>query len=147
MTALDVCMLNFLAERILKKAIEEGSFETPSRPGESLNLEENPFQDPAHRLTFIIFKNAGYRPRWLELEIEIREALAKARMDMLEASKLWELDEDKGLSAQDDFYHRLEEINQMIRELNFVVPLSRFQRAILIPEEELRRTLGKSPID
>jgi len=79
--------MRLLAERILREAIEKGTFEVPINKQRSLNLEENPFQDPASRLAFHVLNNAGMRPLWLENEIEIRDSLHEIRTDLIRAAK------------------------------------------------------------
>jgi hypothetical protein len=137
--------MRLVAERILREAIEKGTFDVPSNKRRSLNLEENPFQDPASRLSFHVLKNAGMRPLWLENEIEIRNSLQEIRTDLIWAAKQCHQKGDGWDDAVNHFIKGIEQVNGLIRKLNLEVPLTRFQRAILTPQDELRKVIADLP--
>jgi len=67
---------HFIAERKIREAMEEGAFEPLDGTGEPLDLNENPFEDPAQRMAHRILRNNGFAPAWIEegrdIEAEIR---------------------------------------------------------------------------
>ncbi len=67
---------HFIAERKIREAMEEGAFEHLDGTGEPLDLNENPFEDPAQRMAHRILRNNGFAPAWIEegrdIEAEIR---------------------------------------------------------------------------
>lgn len=126
-----------LAERRIEAAMEAGAFRDLPGQGERLRLEENPLADPAWRLAFHVLKNADYRPRWVELAVEIREQLAQARTE-------YERDlrrDGAGQAAGQRFAERLGEINRLIDELNLLAPSDPFRRPRLSIQRELSRLL------
>ena len=72
-------MIGFIAERKLRKAIDEGNFDCSVGKGKPLQGMESPFDDPSWCLSFHIMKNAGIRPLWLEIDLEIRQKLQETR--------------------------------------------------------------------
>jgi hypothetical protein len=135
-------LMNFIAENILQRAIEEGPFDCSSKHGTPLNFERNPFQHPSNRLSFHILKNAGMKPQWLETEIKIRSMFEDAKEKLIQAVKR----RDRGClnwgAAENEFYHCMKAVNSLIRELNLQVPLMRFRRTIIRPKEELEKVLA-----
>jgi hypothetical protein len=67
---------HFIAERKIREAMEDGAFEHLDGTGEPLDLNENPFEDPAQRMAHRILRNNGFAPAWIEkgrdIEAEIR---------------------------------------------------------------------------
>jgi DnaJ family protein C protein 28 len=59
------------AERKIQEAMEEGRFENLPGKGQPLRLDEDPFVPPHMRLPNKILKDAGVRPEWIELSLEI----------------------------------------------------------------------------
>ena len=134
-------------EEHIRKAIEEGKFENLPGMGKSLQLDENPFEDPGWRLAHRVLKNAGFTLPWLETRREIEAALAAARNELkrawrwqaearqrgvptAEISQQWERDVET-------FERQIGEINKHISAYNLEAPSDRFQLAILSVEREL----------
>ncbi len=146
-------------EEIIRKAQEEGHFDNLEGAGKPLRLDENPYEAPEWRLANRVLKNAGFRPDWLELDAQLREALERARQD-LARSRAWR---DERLAALDGrteaqaaserkwmaeewdralarFREGVAEINRGIASLNLKVPLERLQRKPIDLARELERT-------
>ncbi len=152
--------MNFdrLIEEQLRQAREDGKFDNLRGHGQPLNLDENPFEDPASQMANDMLKRNGFRPAWLEDEVAIREQLAAAQQ-ALRRSHGWRQTELAGLAgrsdtraleqrhwvqqewtrAQDRFRARLAGLNQAILSLNLKAPSTRFQRAKLDIEAELAK--------
>ena len=74
-------VFRLIAERRIQEAMEAGGFEQLEGTGRPLDLEENPFEDPALRMGHRLLRNNGFAPTWLEESKEIdaqREALSRA---------------------------------------------------------------------
>jgi len=67
---------NFIAERKIREAMEEGAFDGLEGSGRPLDLAENPFEDPSLRMAHRLLKNNGFAPAWIE---EGREIEAESR--------------------------------------------------------------------
>jgi hypothetical protein len=78
---------HFIADRKIQEAMEDGAFEHLDGAGEPLDLNENPFEDPAQRMAHRLLRNNGFAPAWIEegREIEAEIRLLKATFDRLDA--------------------------------------------------------------
>lgn len=59
------------AERKIQEAIEEGRFDNLPGKGQPLNLDDDPLIPPHMRMANKILRDAGVRPEWIELSLEI----------------------------------------------------------------------------
>ena len=154
--------MNFdrVIEEIIRKAQEEGKFDNLPGKGRPLTWDENPFEDPAWQMANKILRDGGFRPGWLEDEVELREKVARARTALVR-TRDWRASELAALGTREDpearhkraliadewsraldrFRESLERINAAIAALNLKVPHVRFQRAKLGMEEELQKLL------
>ena len=143
-------------EQKIREAQEEGKFDNLSGKGRPLNLDENPFEDPAWRMANDLLKEQGFRPSWLEDDVALREKLAQTRT-ALARTRDWRAEQLAALGARDDpeairrrawiasewdraverFRESLAQINTGIANLNLKVPHERFQRMKLVVEDEL----------
>jgi len=148
--------LDRLIEQIIEKARAEGKFDNLEGRGRPLRLEENPYEDPDWRVAYRVLKNAGFRPDWLGLDLELREALARARLD-LARSRAWRNETLADLEGRTDpaaieerfrtaeewnralarFKQAVDEINKGIFDLNLKVPLEQLQRGKIDLAREL----------
>lgn len=153
-------------EKLIRKAQEEGKFNNLRGHGQPLNLDENPFEDPAAGLANQMLKDHGFRPEWLEEDLSVREELGAARRALLRARD-WRADQLAALEgrqdgpaiqqrelvtyewrlAQERFRRKLEALNKIIFTLNLKVPSTRFQRLKLNIEEELQRLVDGGAAD
>src|SRR5690348_15152906 len=98
----------FIAERKIREAMEEGAFDHLEGTGEPLDLSENPFEDPSLRLAHRLLKSNGFAPAWVE---ESKEIEAEARF----------LSKPSYLSA-DERRRRAEALNRRIEVYNLKAP-------------------------
>lgn len=128
--------------------------------GQPLNLDENPFADPAWEMANTLLKDNGFRPDWLEDDVQLREKLKQARA-ALARTLAWRGAELELLGSRDDaetkeqrefiasewlravaqFRENLAAINRGIANLNLKVPSTRFQRMKLDVEAELQKVI------
>jgi len=145
-------------EQKIREAQEEGKFDNLSGKGRPLNLDENPFEDPAWQMANALLKEQGFRPDWLEDDVMLREKLAQVRA-ALARTRDWRAEQLAALGARDDpearrqrawvaseweraverFRENIAQINAGIANLNLKVPHERFQRMKLAVEDELRK--------
>ena len=117
MSAMDAW--NFIAERKIREAMEEGAFEQLEGMGEPLDLQENPFEDSSLRMAHRLLKNNGFAPAWIEesREIEIESRRLRAPNEI----------------SIDDFRSRVAALNRRILAFNLKAPaLSLHKRLIEI---------------
>src|SRR5574341_217301 len=90
-----------IIEQKSREAQEEGKFDNLSGKGRPLNLDENPFEDPAWRMANELLKEQGFRPDWLEEDVTLREKLAQARA-ALARTRDWRTEQLAALGARGD---------------------------------------------
>ncbi len=146
-----------IIEQKIREAREGGKFDNLRGQGRPLNLDDNPFEDPAWQAANHLLKENGFRPDWLEDDVALREKLAQARAALArswdwrtgglealrgraaEATYQRQQIEDEWERAQTRFHESLTQINAGIASLNLKVPHTRFQRIKLVVEDELRK--------
>src|SRR5579871_3793273 len=99
---------NFIAERKIREAMDEGAFEHLDGSGKPLDLEENPFEDPSSRMAHRLLRNNGFAPAWIE---EAKEIEAESRR--LQA---------QGGRPAEDFSDRVAALNRRIFAFNLKAP-------------------------
>ena len=135
-------------EEHLRKAMAEGKFDNLPGKGKPLNMDEiNPHADPAWELAYRMLKESGYSLPWIETIKEIETDIEAARRDMQRAWKWYviyraaEAPEEKVLPEWEGtllrFKNKLDNLNKRIRDYNLQVPNARFQRPVLIYEQEV----------
>lgn len=151
---------DIIIEKLIRKAQEEGKFDNLQGKGRPLNLDENPFEDPAWQMANRLLKDNGFRPDWLEEDVALREKLARARQSLRRthdwrAAELAELGERndaealrrRTLAAAEwaralaRFHDSIAEVNAAITRLNLKVPHVRFQRMKRVAEDEVKKVL------
>jgi hypothetical protein len=137
-------MTGIIAERLIKKAMDEGDFDPTMGKGKPLEILSSPFLDSEWDLSFHILKNAGMRPYWLELDLEIRQRMEESLRSLIDAASIYSTDSLEWEVCVKRFRQRTEEVNQLIQELNLKVPHSRFQRTLLKPDREIGKILASS---
>ena len=157
--------MNFdkVIEEQIRKAQEEGKFRNLRGQGKRLNLDENPFEDPAMRMANHMLKENGFRPEWLKDDIVLREQYERARKTLARsrdwrASQLQQLAGQTGADAieqrelvaqewalaQARFRTSLAEINKALFTFNLKVPNARLQRRKLDVEAEIAQIVASS---
>lgn len=99
---------NFIAERKIREAMEEGAFDHLEGAGQPLDLHENPFEDPSLWMAHRLLKNNGFAPGWIE---EAREIEAESRRLR-----------DQAAAPPDDFRSRVAALNRRIVAFNLKAP-------------------------
>jgi DnaJ homolog subfamily C member 28 len=147
-----------IIEKLIRKAQEEGKFDNLRGAGKPLQLDDNPFEDPAAAMVNRMLKEEGFRPDWLEDDVTLRQELRDARRSLVR-SRDWRAEQLVALGdrqdvkaiqqrtlvahewglAQERFRRKLAEINRTIFVLNLKVPNTRFQRVKVNIEEEIQR--------
>lgn len=142
-----------LVEEKIRTAQAEGQLSNLRGSGQPLNLDENPFEDPALRDINRLVKKQGFRPDWLELDVEIRQrvehAIQALRLAWRHYQTLWPKtagDPDRRRAALAEWEHAqnacraaLTDVNRQIFLLNLKAPLTQFQRRPIDVEWVIRQ--------
>jgi hypothetical protein len=99
---------NFIAERKIREAMEEGAFDHLDGAGKPLDLRENPFEDPSLRMAHRLLRNNGFAPAWIEEAKEIEAETRRLR--------------DQSECPADDFGFRVAALNRRIVAFNLKAP-------------------------
>lgn len=150
-----------IIEQKIREAQEQGKFDDLRGKGQPLNLDDNPYEDPAWQAANQLLKDNGFRPEWLEEDVTLREKLNRARATLVR-TRDWRAEQLESLGARADakaveqrllvqdewnralarFRDALAEVNKGITRLNLMVPHTRFQRLKLDIEAEVLNILS-----
>lgn len=150
-----------IIEEKIRAAQEEGKFDNLKGHGQPLPLDDNPFADPALQMAHTLLKDNGFRPDWLEDDVQLRAKLQQARTNLARAVE-WRAAELALLGARADaaatdkrafinsewlravaqFRDAITAINRGIAQLNLKVPSPRFQRLKVDAEAELAQVVA-----
>ncbi len=72
---------HFIADRKIEEAMKDGAFDFLEGMGKTLDLSENPFEDPGDRMANRLLKKNGFAPDWIEEAKSIREEAARLGLD------------------------------------------------------------------
>ena len=109
---------NVVADRKIREAMEEGAFDRLDGKGRPLNLEDDPYLDPALRMAHRLLRNNGFAPAWIEegkdLDADIRR-----------------LHECRAQIEAEEFRRRAAELNRRILVYNLKVPAVAAQKKVV----------------
>ena len=72
---------NFIAERKIQEAMEEGAFDHLEGEGQPITEDITPYEDPAQRMAHRIMKNAGITPAWIAEGRELDRDIERLQRD------------------------------------------------------------------
>lgn len=148
-------------DRIIEEKIQaaraEGKFDNLPGHGKPLNLDDNPFADPAWEAAYSLMKEGDFRPDWLEADVVLRAQLQQAQQ-ALKRSREWRVAElatattpqrrqqveEEWQRAVARFREALQKANKQIATLNLKVPNSQLQRAPLNVDAEIEKVLAEA---
>lgn len=133
----------------IRKAIREGAFDNLPGKGKPLNLEDNPYEDPAWRTAFRMLRSGGHTLPWIEKRQTIEADLQAAR-DALERTWVWrhstgiqgilaQVVEEEWQRALARFREVVVEINERIFNYNLEVPADPFKRPLIQVDREIHK--------
>lgn len=133
-------------EQQIKQAQAEGKFDNLPGKGKPLNLEENPFEDPAMRNVYRMLRDSGYSLPWIEELKRVDADLKKARADLARRWNWYQNNIDKSpvfaeeewSQAVDDFKEKVTKINKRISNYNLEIPSARFERVKINAAREIK---------
>jgi DnaJ homolog subfamily C member 28 len=141
--------IEIIADRKIRDAQEDGTFDDLPGKGKPLKLDFDPRVPPELRAVYRVMKEAGIAPDWVELDKEIRKGLeawdarveqfGAAREAALAAASSRRQAEERADYNRDLFFRaavtRFRELNAIIDRFNLIVPsLSRQRMRIPIRE-------------
>lgn len=138
-------------QSLIEEQIARLDLDNLANKGQPLNLEANPYLDPAEDAAHRLIKNAGYTLPWIEegqrIDGELtaaRARLARAHAEYLElrdaeicAGHQWV--EGAWLAAVREFQQQVEQINRQIRDYNLKVPAQSLHKFSVRLSDELAR--------
>ncbi len=154
---------NYLAQKRIEEAQEQGELDDPAMHGQALDLTENPFVPEDQRLAFKLLKDNNLSPAWIADGKEIRDLIDASLSTLRHAHSLFaqtlkRLDQRVDVDAiyarqaaylswdraRDRFRQSAVKINKLIETYNLRVPISSLQRLYFNPERELDRLESSS---
>ncbi len=131
-----------LVERKIQEAMAKGAFDNLPGHGKPLNLNQNPYVDPALDLAFGLLKNNGLAPEWIERDKGIRRERDALRRQLRRAWQAYQAEPNNQKTvwqaAVARFEAQLHKLNRKIDDFNLIVPVLSCQRLRLRLEDELR---------
>jgi len=125
----------------IRRAISEGQFDNLPGKGKPLDLNQNPYEDPAWRMAFNMLRSSGYTLPWIEtrkeIEVEyeeIKKSFARTwtwRCEALGQNQPYEMVEDEWQRALKSFKEKIANLNKRIFVYNLEVPYDQFKRRII----------------
>jgi hypothetical protein len=113
----------FVAERKIEEAMDQGAFEHLEGAGEPLDLREDPLIDPSLRMAHRILKNNGFAPAWIEESKDIEAEIHRLR--------------DRIKLSPEEFRGRAAALNRRILVFNLKAPSpSVHKRPMTVSESE-----------
>ena len=109
-----------IADRKIREAMDDGAFDTLEGAGLPLDLEENPYEDPAQRIAHRILRNNGFAPAWIEEGKDIDYDLRR-------------LAADRERCGRDEYRRRAAELNRRIESFNLEAPAPAQKQSIPVP--------------
>jgi hypothetical protein len=109
-----------VAARKISEAMEEGAFDNLNGSGLPLNLEEDPFEDPAMRMAHRLLRNNGFAPRWVEEGKDLETAAVALRRELAE-----------GRITREQYRARAIDLNRRILSYNIQTPSTSVHKPFL----------------
>ncbi|MGD2155737.1 MAG: DUF1992 domain-containing protein [Anaerolineales bacterium] len=145
---------NRAVDEIIRQAMGRGDFDNLPGKGKPLEIQDNPYEDPAWSMAFRALRSSGFTLPWMETRRQIENDLEAARDTLLRSwkwresvlkrqgsSRSWvEGEWDRAVA---EFRERIDALNQRIFSYNLEVPSELFQRKRINYDRELKKiTLG-----
>jgi hypothetical protein len=109
--------VKIIAERQIRDSIERGEFDNLPGMGKPINLDEDAHIPPEMRAAVRLMRNAGARPDWMELEIELTKE--KAVIAALRERGTANIAKSSDPEARERMQLRLKEnLKEQMREFN-----------------------------
>ena len=135
-----------LVDKKIREAMANGEFDNLAGAGESIDLSENPFEDPDWRTAHRLMRNAGFAPSWIEERKDIDASLEAARIVL---TRNWTIRQNahntiheksarhRWAKAEVEFRAKVTELNRRIEQGNLKTPSVAFRRHRIDVEREI----------
>ncbi len=143
--------VEIIADRKIREAQEEGSFEQLQGAGEPVDLDRDRHIPPEERLGYRLMRDANMLPDWIELDRSVCRSVEEWRVLRDDFTRRCEgTAEAPGAAEAGRFLiesaRRLVELNRGIDRLNLMVPLSSRQRGLVHILAELEQLEARAPM-
>ncbi len=136
-------------EEAIQQAMKAGAFRKLSGEGKPFNWQAESLEEDDWRLAHHLLKENGYAPEFIETRQSIEKDITVAR-GQLKRSWDWRLqaldngEDVRRVDAEWEkavqlFHHKLEEINETIRDYNLAIPNHAFYRNVVNIELEMSK--------
>lgn len=136
-------------DEIIRRAMERGDFDNLAGKGKPLQLQENPYEDPAWRMAFRALRSSGFTLPWMETRRKIEGDFETARNSLLRTWNWRESAIKEGLSksfieaewkrALEEFREKSDTLNKRIFSYNLEVPSELFHRKWINIDREIKK--------
>lgn len=137
-------------EEHIRQAMSEGKFDNLKGKGKRLSLEENSLADPDWRLAYHMLQSSGFTLPWIETRQQLDHDIAAARAAV---RQVWEWRKTSFAEkkhpinlitvewnrAEEQFRHKVSELNKQIRSYNLEAPSEHVHLNLLNADRELER--------
>ncbi|XP_078698970.1 dnaJ homolog subfamily C member 28-like [Branchiostoma floridae x Branchiostoma belcheri] len=148
-----VQVIDRLVEDMIAESMANGEFDNLPGKGKPLTTlkksEYNPYQDTTTHLINKILNDNGFKPQWVELEIEVRNRIKELRKNLdtkratfgpepfsLQHQKQWNV-------HLDTFREDIAALNKRIDKYNMIVPIMAKQLGHVKPDREVAKVMEK----
>ncbi|KAI8520771.1 Golgi vesicle prefusion complex stabilization [Branchiostoma belcheri] len=148
-----VQVIDRLVEDMIAESMANGEFDNLPGKGKPLTTlkksEYNPYQDTTTHLINKILNDNGFKPQWVELEIEVRNRIKELRKNLdtkratlgpepfsLQHQKQWNV-------YLDTFREDIAALNKRIDKYNMIVPIMAKQLGHVKPDREVTKVMEK----
>ncbi|XP_066285776.1 dnaJ homolog subfamily C member 28-like [Branchiostoma lanceolatum] len=147
-----VQVIDRLVEDMIAESMANGEFDNlpgKGKPLERKKSEYNPYQDTATHLINKILNDNGFKPQWVELEVEVRNRIKELRknLDSKRAtfgSEPFSLQHQKQWNTYlDTFREDIVALNKRIDKYNMIVPIMAKQLGHIKPDREVAKVIEK----
>jgi DnaJ family protein C protein 28 len=128
-------------EERIQNAMHAGEFDSLPGRGRPMEIKDDPLAPPEERLSRHIMQNAGVKPAWVELADEIQKEIEAAQSALARAADQIHPGDLAWARAVERFERQVDEVNQLIKRYNLMVPNPRLARSLLDPEAERQQLL------
>jgi DnaJ family protein C protein 28 len=136
-------------DEIIRRAMERGDFNNLAGKGKPLQLQDNPYEDPAWRMAFRALRSSGFTLPWMETRQQIERDFEEAKNSILRTWK-WRNSaikkapsnhfvEAEWKRALAEFRQKLDALNKRIFSYNLEVPSELFHRKRINIDRELKK--------
>ncbi|XP_078618946.1 dnaJ homolog subfamily C member 28-like [Branchiostoma floridae x Branchiostoma japonicum] len=147
-----VQVIDRMVEDMIAESMANGEFDNLPGKGKPLNLQKseyNPYQDTTTHLINKILNDNGFKPQWVELEVEVRSRIKELRKKLdskrgaFGPEPFSPQNQKKWNTYLDTFREDIAALNKRIDKYNMIVPIMAKQLGHIKPDREVAKVMEK----